>query len=85
MFETGDLVMERPMSKGEGDTPGRSYQRKWITPLEASQRAQVTRMTVYRWVEAYEGLGWRVAGRLRIDPDVLDRILSGEMGPPVNK
>lgn len=79
------IVMERPMcaSKPEEseDTP---KTRKWISTKEAARRAEVSQMTIYRWIELF-GIGWRVASRFRVDPDALDKVIAGEHPLPPRK
>jgi excisionase family DNA binding protein len=79
-FDLG--VMERSVCAEKDDDSGdKKSSRTWITPKEAAKRAQVSKMTVYRWIETY-GIGWRVAGRFRVDPEGLERIISGENPVP---
>jgi hypothetical protein len=52
-----------------------------LSPPQAARRAGVTRPTVVAWCRRYAGLGRRVAGRWRVDPAVLDRLLAGEELP----
>lgn len=48
----------------------------WITPTKAAELARVTRESVSRWCERY-GIGRKVAGRWRVDPAALERMLNG--------
>ena len=50
----------------------------WITPSQAAVRAQVTPECVARWCLCY-GIGRKVAGRWRVDPAALDRLLAGAL------
>ena len=54
--------------------------RPYLTPPEAAPLAGVTRQCVTTWCAEYPGLATRVAGRWRIDPDALKRLLEGH--PP---
>jgi excisionase family DNA binding protein len=72
---------ERPVAAGAFGGADGEAGRRWITPREAARRAEVTTMTVYRWVAQY-GIGWRAGGRFRIDPDLLDKVLNGQLGAP---
>jgi hypothetical protein len=50
----------------------------FITPLEAAKRASIAAPSTIRyWCERY-GIGRKVAGRWRIDPDRLNALLRGE-------
>ena len=51
--------------------------RSWISVPVAAQNAEVTPSTVIQWCQRY-GIGRKVAGRYRIDPDALARLLAGE-------
>ena len=53
--------------------------RPFLTPPQAAPLAGVTRQCVTTWCRRYPGLARRVAGRWRIDPAVLDRLLAGEL------
>lgn len=48
----------------------------YISTSEAVKRAGVSVPTIIRWCERYE-IGTRVAGRWRVDPNKLDKLLSG--------
>jgi transposase len=51
--------------------------RNYMTTAEAASAADVCVSTVHTWMKKYTGLGWRVGGFYRIDPDKLKRILDG--------
>jgi hypothetical protein len=51
--------------------------RPWLTAGEAARRADVTPECIGQWVRRY-GVGHKVVGRLRIDPEALARLLAGE-------
>ena len=52
---------------------------KYLTPAEAAVKADVTPRAMTAWCDRYPGLAVRVVGRWRIRPDVLNRILAGNM------
>ncbi len=52
--------------------------RSWISVPVAAQKAEVTSSTIILWVQRY-GIGRKVAGRYRIDPDALAKLLAGEV------
>jgi hypothetical protein len=52
-----------------------------ITTTEAARLANVTLQGLNTWLHRYEGLGVKVAGRWRVDPTVLARLLAGEKLP----
>jgi transposase-like protein len=58
-------------------TGSKDTNRSWLTTVEAARRADVTPECVGKWVRQY-GIGWKVAGRLRIDAEALSRLLAGE-------
>ncbi len=49
----------------------------WISVPVAAQRAEVTSSTIILWCHRY-GIGRKVGGRYRIDPDALAKLLTGE-------
>jgi len=51
----------------------------YLSPPEAAPIAGVTTQCVTTWCRRYPGLARRVAGRWRIDPAVLDRLLAGDL------
>ena len=51
--------------------------RSWISVPVAAQKAEVTSSTIILWCQRY-GIGRKVAGRYRIDPDALAKLLAGE-------
>ena len=51
--------------------------RSWISVPVAAQKAEVTSSTIILWCQRY-GIGRKVAGRYRIDPDALARLLTGD-------
>lgn len=51
----------------------------FITAPQAAQLAQTCRFTVVNWCRRWPELGHRVGGRWRINPQVLDRVLRGEL------
>lgn len=55
---------------------GQSSHRDWLTVAEAAERADVSQNTVKNWVMTY-GIGIKVGGRFRIQPDKLDDVLRG--------
>lgn len=51
---------------------------RYITTLEAAERAEVTEATIIGWCKGrYRALGIKVGGRWRINPSVLGRVLNG--------
>lgn len=52
----------------------------FITPPAAARIADVTPQTATRWCRSIPGLAVRVAGRWRVDPAALDRVLAGQLG-----
>lgn len=54
------------------------YPIDFLTPSGAARRAGVTSKCVRQWCHRVPGLGVRVVGRWRINPAVLDRLLSGQ-------
>lgn len=59
--------------------PPMSEPRTWIGTNEAARRAGVHQSTLIGWCQKVPGLGRRVRGTWRVDPDVLDRVLAGEL------
>lgn len=55
---------------------GQGLHRDWLTVAEAAERADVSQNTVKNWVMTY-GIGIKVGGRFRIQPDKLDDVLRG--------
>lgn len=53
----------------------------FISTRRAAEAAQVAHRTIQDWVARYPGLARKVAGRWRIDPDFLERILDGRQPP----
>lgn len=49
----------------------------WINTVDAAKIAKVTRATVVLWCKRLPGVGIRVGGRWRVDPDVLEDIVCG--------
>ncbi len=52
--------------------------RDWISATEAARKADVGRNCITDWCGRY-GLGKKVAGRWRVDPVALDRLLTGNL------
>ena len=52
----------------------------YLTPPQAAQKADVCPQTATRWCRRIPGLAVRVAGRWRVDPGALDRLLTGQLG-----
>jgi hypothetical protein len=50
---------------------------KWVPVATAAQTADVQPSTVIAWCRRY-GIGRKVGGRWRVDPDALAAILAGE-------
>lgn len=48
----------------------------YITPRAAAAEAEVTTMTIRTWCQKY-GVGKRVGGRWRIDPERFRKVLDG--------
>ena len=57
--------------------------RTWLTTAEAARRAEVHPCNLPAWCERY-GLGRKVAGRWRVDPDKLAALLAGKAREVVN-
>jgi hypothetical protein len=55
-------------------------ERAFLTPPQAAPLAGVTRQCVTTWCKRIPGLAIRVAGRWRVDPAALDRLLTGQLG-----
>jgi hypothetical protein len=53
----------------------------FITPAETARLAAVTHRAVGKWLHRYPALGFKVMGRWRVRPDVLDLILAGKAPP----
>lgn len=53
------------------------HDRAWIAGPEAAARASVTTRAIYLWCRRYR-LGNKIAGRWRIDPEALARMLAGD-------
>jgi DNA-binding transcriptional MerR regulator len=51
---------------------------KYLTTSEAAQVADVSSVTIRTWCSTY-GIGRRVGGRYRIDPQKLEKLLSGDV------
>ena len=51
----------------------------YLTASEAAVKADVTRRAIVAWCTRYPDLAVRVVGRWRIRPDVLNRLLAGNM------
>jgi hypothetical protein len=49
----------------------------YISTKRAAEVAQVAHRTIQDWTTRYPGLARKVAGRWRVDPDYLQRILDG--------
>lgn len=47
-----------------------------LTPREAAEKAGVSRGTIYNWLRRY-GIGVKVGGRFKVDPDALELLLTG--------
>ncbi len=52
---------------------------KYITTTIAARRADVTTVTVITWCEHY-GIGKKIGGRWRVDPEKLQKLLEGYNG-----
>lgn len=52
--------------------------RTFLTPAAAAELAQVTPVTIRGWARRY-GIGTKIGGRVRINPDALGRVLAGEV------
>jgi putative resolvase len=55
--------------------------RDYITPPEAAKLLDVTKATLYRWIEAGQMKAHRIGGRWRIPPQEVERILGREITP----
>ena len=51
----------------------------YLTPAEAAAWADVTPRCIVLWCRKHPALAVRVVGRWRIRPDVLNRLLAGNM------
>jgi len=49
----------------------------YLTTTAAAEEADVVPQTIHQWLQRYPGLGRKVGGRWRLDPDQLRRILDG--------
>ena len=56
-----------------------SNSQKYLTPAEAAIKADVTPRAITAWCDRFPALAVRVVGRWRIRPDVLNRLLAGNM------
>ena len=52
--------------------------RTYLTPAKAGRAADVTARCILLWIRKYPGLGRKVGGRWRVDPDAFGRLLHGE-------
>jgi hypothetical protein len=52
-----------------------------LSAAALARRHGIPTTTLYRWFAQYPGLGIKVAGRWRVDPDALNRLLAGEWLP----
>lgn len=53
----------------------------WINTTAAAREAQVSPSTIWHWLNRHPNLGRKIAGRWRIDPDCLSRIIDGTETP----
>ena len=67
-------IVEKPTEK---KSQAKKKERDWITVPEACDRAGVTSTTIKVWAAVY-GIGVKVGGRYRINPQGLDKVLRGE-------
>ncbi len=51
----------------------------YLTPAEAAAWADVTSRCIVLWCRKHPALAVRVVGRWRIRPEVLNRLLNGEL------
>lgn len=49
----------------------------WISVPAAAEKAEVTSSTIQAWCQRY-GIGRKVGGRWRVDPDGLAKVLAGD-------
>ncbi len=71
------MTSSKTCKPSHGSAPCAARGQGWITAAEAARRAEVTTACIADWVRRY-GIGRKVAGRFRIDPEALDRFLAGE-------
>jgi hypothetical protein len=69
-----ESIVEKPTDK---KSHGKMKERDWITVPEACDRAGVSSTTIKTWAAVY-GIGIKVGGRYRINPEGLDKVLRGE-------
>lgn len=50
---------------------------RYLTTTIAAEKADVNPQTINYWLHRYPGLGYKVGGRWRLNPDYLQRILDG--------
>lgn len=55
-----------------------------ILKAGAARRVGVSPPTIQRWIDRGLLAGWRVGGRIYVDPDELDRVAAGERMPITN-
>lgn len=55
----------------------------WLKTTDAARAAQVSHSTLLYWLGNDPSLGKKVAGRWRVDPERLSRIIEGHHSPLV--